>query len=75
MPSRIPGLPHRARICCMITSICLLVSSPPALSANAGIAVPRTPLAMALRIARSSARAMYTGSARAIAAPPRPFPP
>src|SRR5271154_6822496 len=54
-PWRIPGLLHRDRIPLTITSICLSVSIPPALCANAGIAVPGTPLSMTLRIEASSA--------------------
>src|SRR5580704_9667426 len=70
--ARKPGRPQRDRIPLVITSICLSVSIPPALCAKAGIAVPRTPLSIALRIEASSAIARYTGSAMPRAAPPRP---
>ena len=71
-PSRIPNRLQRDRISRIITSICASVSMPPALCAKAGIAVPRTPLTVTLRIAASSTSARYTGSPTAIAAPPRP---
>src|SRR5215472_7087255 len=71
-PSRIPGRLQRDRISRTSTSICASVSIPPALCANAGIAVPGTPLTITLRIAASSASARYTGSPTAIDAPPRP---
>src|ERR1700722_2019986 len=56
-PSRITGLLQRPRIPPTITSICLSVSIPPALWANAGIEVPCAPLAMIVRIELSSATA------------------
>ena len=59
----------------VITSICLSVSIPPALCAKAGIDVPRTPFAITARIAASSTMPRYTGSASAMAAPPRPSAP
>src|SRR5882757_1926297 len=73
--ARIPGRPQLDRIPLVITAICLSVNIPPALCAKAGIAVPRAPLAMTLRITVSSAIARYTGSASAIAAPPFPAAP
>jgi hypothetical protein len=56
-------------------SICLSVSIPPALCANAGIDVPGTPLATVRRITLSSAIARKTGLPKAIAAPPFPLAP
>src|SRR5580704_2924911 len=61
-PLSAPGRLQRARICVVITSICLSVSNPPALTTNAGIAVPGTPLPITLRIEPSSAIARYTAS-------------
>src|ERR1700691_527927 len=48
---------------------------PPALCANAGMDVPEIPSVVARRTTVSSATARYTGSARAIAAPPFPLSP
>jgi hypothetical protein len=48
---------------------------PPALCAKAGIDVPEIPFAVVRRKTESSAIAKYTGSARAIAAPPFPSEP
>src|SRR6266446_1007982 len=73
--ARIPGRPQLDRIPLVITAICLSVNIPPALCAKAGMAVPRAPLAMTLRITVSSAIARYTGSDSAIAAPPLPAAP
>src|SRR3981189_1743139 len=73
--ARIPGRPQSERIPVVITAICLSVNIPPALCAKAGMAVPRAPLAMTLRITVSSAIARYTGSDSAIAAPPLPAAP
>src|ERR1700688_2809694 len=75
VPSRIPLRPQRENIPLVITLICSSVSIPPALCANAGIEVPRTPLATTLCTAFSSTTARYTGLARAIDAPPRPSAP
>ena len=75
LPSRIPLRPQRENIPLVITLICSSVSIPPALCANAGIEVPRTPLATTLCTAFSSTMARYTGLARPIDAPPRPSAP
>src|SRR5260370_30289492 len=75
VPSRIPLRPQRETIPLVITLICSCVRNPPALCANAGIEVPRTPLATTLCSAFSSTMARYTGLARAIDAPPRPSAP
>src|SRR6266576_3456481 len=74
-PSRIPLCPQREKIPLLITLICSSVSIPPALCANAGIEVPRTPLATTLCTALLSTMARYTGLARASDAPPRPSAP
>src|SRR6266581_3279854 len=74
-PSRIPLRPQRENIPLVITLSCSSVSIPPALCANAGIEVPRTPLATTLCTAFSLTMARYTGLARAIDAPPRPCAP
>src|SRR3954452_4703926 len=75
VPSRIPLRPQRENIPFVITLICSSVSDPPALCANAGIEVPRTPLATTLCTAFSLTMSRYTGLARAIDAPPRPSAP
>src|SRR5580704_6292070 len=75
VPSRIPWRPQRETIPLVITLICSSVSIPPALCANAGIEVPRTPLATTLCIIFLSTMARYTGLASAIEAPPRPSAP
>src|ERR1700690_789397 len=73
--SRIPLRCQRESIPVVIALICSSVSDPPALCANAGIEVPRTPLATTLCTALASTMARYTGLERAIAAPPRPSAP
>src|SRR5205085_480451 len=52
-----------------IESICASVSIPPALCANAGIAVPGTPVVATRRMTASSAIARNRGSPSGIAAP------
>src|SRR3984957_13828060 len=75
VPSRIPLRPQRENISLVIALICSSVRNPPALCANAGIDVPRIPLATTFRTTFSSTMARYTGLARAIDAPPRPSAP
>src|SRR6202035_264478 len=74
-PEKISGFDQRSRIPFTITSTCLVVSIPPALSAKAGIDVPGIPPAVARCRIASSATARYTGFASAIAAPPFPSEP
>src|SRR5271154_607146 len=75
VPLKTSGFDQRSRIPRTIKSICFSVSIPPALCAKAGMDVPGIPLVAAPRTIVSSAIAKYTGSASAIAAPPRPSDP
>src|SRR5262245_50983536 len=70
-----PGLAQWDRIPVTTASICSFVSIPPELRANAGIAVPGTPLAVTREIVASSAIARYRGSPSPIAAAPLPSAP
>src|ERR1700683_2310001 len=75
VPLKTSGFDQRSRIPRAIRSICFFVSIPPALCAKAGMDVPGIPFDAARRRTASSAIAKYTGSPRAIAAPPRPSAP
>src|SRR5438045_3065279 len=60
---------QRVRMPLTMVSTCSAVSRPPALCANAGIAVPGTPSVITRRIVASSAMARYSGSAKLNASP------